>query len=94
MPRKDPTAAASYKREKRQKIKKWVDEYKLAKGCVDCGYRLHAAALEFDHILPVKHGRVAALTAHGMRIVLEEIERCEVRCANCHRIKTKERSDA
>lgn len=29
--------------------------YKLAKGCADCGYKLHYSALQFDHIKGVKN---------------------------------------
>lgn len=28
----------------------FVQSYKLERGCVDCGYKGHPAALEFDHL--------------------------------------------
>src|SRR5580698_1031593 len=28
--------------------REWLAAYKLARGCVDCGYREHAAALQLD----------------------------------------------
>lgn len=59
-------------------------------GCVDCGYNKHPDALDFDHT----DGKTRNIgTLRSMKRVLEEIERhkCEVVCANCHRIRTAER---
>lgn len=54
--------------------------------CVDCGYDGHPAALDFDHIDPrKKEGNVAHL---NWSKAVREAEKCEIRCANCHRIKT------
>ena len=49
--------------------------------------------LEFDH-MGEKLATVAALVRSraGPRRLLEEIERCEVVCANCHRRRTAERA--
>ena len=70
---------------------KFVQEYKLEKGCADCGYKAHHAALEFDHIKPAKRGRVSAQLGKSMRCIQEEIELCEVVCANCHSLRTYRR---
>ena len=74
----------------------WLDDYKVKAGCVDCGYRAHPRALDFDHIGTDKVGDVGRL-AHS-RIawarLLAEIAKCEVVCANCHRIRTYERERA
>lgn len=68
-----------------------VRELKMAKGCVDCGYRAHWAALDFDH-LPgtTKVMDVAEMVrlSRPLDLILAEIEKCEVVCANCHRIRT------
>lgn len=67
---------------------------KLERGCTDCGYRGHPDALEFDH-LPgvVKVGNVSALIRLGYSWakIEAEIAKCEVVCANCHRIRTRTR---
>lgn len=72
--------------------KKWVDAYKLEHGCTDCGYRGHTAALDFDH-LPgsVKVRDIKSGKSFGWVALQEEIAKCEVVCANCHRIRTYER---
>ncbi len=56
--------------------------------CVDCGYRGHPAAMDFDHVRGKKSRSVSAMLAHSWANIEEEIAKCEIRCANCHRIKT------
>lgn len=68
---------------------KWVDAYKVERGCVDCGYSADPRALDFDHIRDVKVANVSELVRHApWHKVLTEITKCVVRCANCHRVKT------
>lgn len=66
-----------------------VDEIKTAFGCIDCGYNHSAVALDFDH-LREKSFDISQGIGRGLKLdtILDEIEKCEVRCANCHRIKT------
>jgi Zn finger protein HypA/HybF involved in hydrogenase expression len=73
---------------RRSMIRPLLIEYLRAHPCVDCG-ETDIVVLEFDHI-GTKTAEVSALLTGGYswdRILLE-IEKCEVRCANCHRIKT------
>lgn len=76
---------------------KWelVQIHKMAQGCIDCGYNKHGVALQFDH-LGNKRGNVSNLirSDYGWDAIFAEIEKCVVRCANCHAIKTKERKNA
>jgi hypothetical protein len=46
--------------------------------------------LEFDHVRGVKVRNISEMVRgkFSWRRILEEIEKCEVRCANCHRRKT------
>ncbi len=61
--------------------------------CVDCGCS-DIRVLEFDHLdgLSKKDG-VMALVSWGasLKVVKEEMLKCEVRCKNCHAIKTYQR---
>lgn len=60
------------------------------KKCIDCGED-DIRTLEFDHIDPVsKHRAVSELVvnSYSWKSILIEIEKCEIRCANCHRKKT------
>lgn len=67
------------------KFRDWLISYKLDKGCVDCGYRGHHAALEFDHSLGKK--RINIASCGNIANALRELVKCEVRCANCHNIR-------
>lgn len=71
-----------------------IIKYLKAHPCVDCGEK-NPLVLEFDHRDPkTKDFEVSVLISRTTwSRVFEEIEKCDVRCANCHRIKTaKERN--
>ncbi len=56
--------------------------------CVDCGEN-DPLVLDFDHVRGEKVREVSQLVIHASwKRVEEEIEKCVVRCANCHRRKT------
>ena len=65
-----------------------VDDLKLSRGCSECGFNTHVAALEFHHLVPgEKEGCVGKLLREAsMERLLAEIAKCKVLCANCHRI--------
>lgn len=60
--------------------------------CVDCG-ETDIRCLEFDHVRGNKTIDIARLLDHAISWpkIESEIAKCEVRCANCHRLKTMER---
>lgn len=66
----------------------FVVDYLKQHPCVDCG-ETDPIVLEFDH-LRNKRKEVSRLINDcvSIEILVEEIEKCEVRCANCHRRKT------
>lgn len=75
-----------------QERRQFLDAYKLKHGCVDCGYTDHPAALEFDHLPGSdKLAPVGNLVLASMERLMAEIAKCEVVCANCHRIRTTDR---
>jgi hypothetical protein len=57
--------------------------------CVDCG-ESDPVVLEFDHVRGKKKENVSTLVsrAFGWQRIQEEMAKCEVRYANCHRRKT------
>lgn len=81
-----------YVAERRAEVRRRIIEYLREHPCVDCGER-DIVVLEFDHIGD-KVDDVSAYAGGGRTWarVKAEIEKCEVRCANCHRRKTRERS--
>lgn len=56
--------------------------------CVDCG-EADVAVLQFDHLRD-KVSEISTLfrRRRSWKVLLEEIAKCEVRCANCHARKT------
>lgn len=82
-----------------QKAKKWnkqqtkilqklILEYLQSHSCVDCGVT-DIRVLDFDH-RKEKFMGVSQMVrnCYSIEAVKQEIEKCDVRCANCHRIKT------
>jgi hypothetical protein len=65
-------------------------DYKLSHPCIDCG-NSNPIVLEFDHRDgTIKEADVCKLVRGGYTSerIMAEIEKCDVRCANCHRIRT------
>jgi len=72
----------------------FLQQYKMEKGCSVCGYNEIPQALEFDHIdrSKKKFGMNKAYK-YKWPTIMEELEKCVVLCANCHRKKTVEDKD-
>lgn len=76
----------------RKRNRKYIYEVKSKSHCVDCGER-NPIVLDFDHVRGDKTGAVADMVnqSYCIESLRKEIEKCEVRCANCHRIVTHNR---
>ena len=91
--RKSPTGRAFRLREaqnRRNRNKIWVNKLKIEKGCIDCGFNKWAESLDFDH--KNRNNKTFSISQRLLRAkktLLKEIKKCVVRCANCHRHKTK-----
>jgi hypothetical protein len=75
----------------------YVDAIKLANGCADCGLRSpHPEIYDFDHLPGFdKVASVSALLTKGtFDDLVAEVAKCDVVCANCHRIRTRSREAA
>jgi hypothetical protein len=61
--------------------------------CADCGGRFAQCSMDFDHRDPsAKTARVPALVGRaGLTRILAEAAKCDIVCANCHRLRTFER---
>lgn len=66
-----------------------VLEYLENHSCVDCGEK-EPILLEFDHVRGKKKYNVSGMIRKGYKweTIKSEIDKCEVRCVKCHRIKT------
>lgn len=55
-------------------------------GCSRCGYNKYYGALEFHHTNPdEKEHSWSSLRRMSWGRVIDELEKCELLCANCHR---------
>lgn len=75
------------------RVKPYLDWLKSIP-CADCGRTWPPCAMDFDHVRGNKKFNVSAFSGAGWNqdLIQEEIEKCEVVCACCHRIRTAERS--
>lgn len=71
-------------------IRGMVSGYKASSGCKICGIN-NPVVLEFDHrdsenkSFDISQG---VSNGYGWERLLSEMDKCDVLCANCHRIKT------
>ena len=73
----------------RQSNVRKLHEYKEAHPCADCGNHFPAVCMDFDHTGSDKEANVADLvTRRSWERLQEELAKCELVCANCHRIRT------
>ena len=62
------------------------------KPCADCGHVFHHTAMDFDHRLgTTKRFDLSHTGTRCLKTIQEEIVKCDVVCANCHRVRTFER---
>lgn len=67
-------------------------EYLRGKKCTDCGND-NMVVFEFDHVRGKKRDDISKLVKRGCwSVVLDEIRKCDIVCANCHRIRTAVRN--
>jgi hypothetical protein len=82
--------AAESNRKRRWKHRQMVIEHLRANPCVDCG-ESDPVVLEFDHRDPAEKlfciGGALRQTWSWQKIE-DEMAKCDVRCANCHRRRT------
>lgn len=74
----------------RVKVRRQLYSFLFDKACIDCS-ETDPVVLDFDHIDPkTKFKSVAKMLSghYSWKRILEEIDKCEIRCANCHRRKT------
>ena len=87
--------ARERKRQLRHERTQFLIEFFATHPCADCG-ETDPVVLEFDHVnAENKRFEIgAALAYRAWETILEEIEKCEVVCANCHRRRTARRRGA
>ena len=76
----------------RKRNQRFILDYLKEHPCVDCGIS-DTVVLEFDHLRD-KANAVTVMARRGFSIenLQDEISKCEIVCANCHKRRTYTRS--
>ena len=84
------TTEAARKREARDRNKEYIRSVKEKSPCADCHEQYHYSQMDFDHVDGKKKHNLAryANSAVSLKTIKDEIKKCEVVCANCHRYRT------
>lgn len=64
------------------------------KPCVDCGQSFPPCVMDFDHVRGAKSRCVGNLFNVSEARLMAEIDKCDLVCSNCHRIRTAARRAA
>lgn len=69
--------------------RQWLQETKVRAGCARCGYNTHPEALDYHCIRGEKAFTLSLASASRSWEALQaEVAKCEILCANCHRVLT------
>lgn len=60
--------------------------------CVDCGNTFPPECMDFDHVRGRKDKNVGSMFTYSIQKIQQEVAKCELVCANCHRIRTRKRA--
>lgn len=84
-----------YYMDRNKRVRKEKSEWLVAqkaKPCKDCGVQYPHYVMDFDHLDgSFKDKEVSVLVNYGWSRLKAEIEKCELVCSNCHRIRTYNR---
>jgi hypothetical protein len=81
------TTADARRRERNQRF---IAEFKVGKACLDCKNVYPPFVMDFDHCRGEKVANISSLVmnAKSLNKILAEIQKCDLVCANCHRMRT------
>jgi len=75
----------------RERNRRYIWNHLKQNPCIDCGEN-DPVVLEFDHRNPAEKvcgiSEAAFIRKFSIQRLQEEIDKCDIRCANCHRRKT------
>jgi len=76
-------------KEKRERMREWLREQK-SHPCMDCGVQYDPFVMDFDHRDPVtkKYQPHQLIRLSSWSRLKAEVAKCDLVCANCHRLRT------
>lgn len=78
--------ASIWAKKRKVEIQNFLIEFLQNHPCIDCN-ETNIVVLDFDHRGNKKYN-ISNMMSSSLIKVKEEISKCDIRCANCHRIKT------
>lgn len=66
-----------------------LNALKVAAPCTDCGHHFAPCQMDFDHVSGQKVKPVSQMTGGSWEAIEREIAKCDLVCANCHRVRTQ-----
>lgn len=80
-------------KKRNSEMREWLNELKN-RPCTDCGFWYPAVVMDFDHV----QGKVLDISEMRRRRMARskieaEVAKCELVCANCHRLRTQARAE-
>ena len=80
------------RRQQRKDNRAFIKAYKTNVPCMDCKQGFSPCCMDFDHRDPsLKTSIVSKMVVYGRNRLKREIAKCDIVCANCHRIRTHKR---
>lgn len=82
------------RRADRERKNFWLEVIRSKKEvpCADCKNQYPYYVMQFDHVRGIKIANVSRLvTDRRYKMAIEEIEKCDIVCANCHAERTFQR---
>ncbi len=75
---------------KKRKVRRDYVQKEKDKPCMDCGIKYPYYVMDFDHVRGEKKFNLSSTTigSKAYKRIEDEIAKCDVVCANCHRART------
>jgi hypothetical protein len=93
--RTSPEATARSRAKIRKRNQEHVLAIKADTPCTDCGHKFPAVCMDFDHLdgdAKIKSISDLVQQCASVAAIDAELAKCELVCANCHRIRTATRA--
>jgi hypothetical protein len=75
-----------------EKRRRFINLLKMDRPCYDCGGMFEPHVMDWDHVTGEKKFTIGAnQRSHKLEDVIDEINKCQLVCANCHRLRTMAR---
>lgn len=85
---KHRTVAGARVVEQRKIQRAYLKELKENTPCTDCGVKYPSYVMDFDHLRDKSYDISAMIGKTSLKTIQAEVDKCEIVCSNCHRVRT------